>query len=99
MRLLICAVLLLAACPAPPAPGPVTPPPAPAYDGGACASTPTICAYCARMRALGCPEAQATPSGKSCEVVTENTQAVPYAAMDLTCRIGAGDCASANRCR
>ncbi len=99
-RLLLLAVCLFVICaapacpsPAPPAPNP--PPPVPA----ACDSTPAICAYCDHMRALGCPEGKATPKGAPCEAVTENVQAIAYAAMDLSCRTTARSCDDANRCR
>lgn len=91
-------LLLLAGCPKPPTPPPVRPDAADAAPA-ACASTPAICAYCARMRALGCAEGHPTPNGQPCEVVTENVQGLPYAAMDLGCRTGASSCAAANGCK
>src|SRR6185295_12823200 len=94
--LLLCVTLatFVAGCPKP-SPPPVTP----SYDAAACTSTPAVCAYCAHMRQLGCPEGGDTPNGSSCEAVTENVQAVGYAAMDLACRTSKDSCAEVNRCR
>lgn len=95
--LLLLAATALLGCPKP-LPNPVSPDAADAAPP-VCTSTPAICAYCAHMRALGCDEGRPTPKGQSCEVVTENVQAAPYAAMDLACRTAKGSCAAANQCR
>ncbi len=68
----IVAALVLAGCSGPPHPadGP-GPQPIVKADGGA-----TCAEMCAHLAALGCPEAEPTPAGHSCEFVcTETLQA------------------------
>jgi len=84
----------LAGCPKP-VPPPVNPTPDAADAAPAvCTAAADVCAYCAHMRALRCPEGQATPKGASCEDVTTNVQSLDYARMDLACRTKAGSCAA-----
>lgn len=91
-------MVAIAGCPKPP-PNPGYPDADAAADARRCHAAPAICLYCARMRQIGCDEGKPSPNGASCETVTTNVQAVPYAAMDLVCRTRAGDCKTANACR
>jgi len=52
---------------------------------------------CANMRLLGCPGAQPTAAGASCETVCDNWQQGP-APWNLLCRAIAKSCAAMNAC-
>ncbi len=89
------AFLVLASCPGcPPAPPPVTP------DASDAAAAPGTCAaVCQNGRRLGCPFAQPTPQGASCEEVCSNVQGTGIATWDLGCRSAASSCAAIDACR
>lgn len=81
------------------APGPVTPDAADGggivivdVDGGACA------AACARLGALGCPEAKTTDGGTTCADLCERTQAGAMVDLHPECVAGAADVAAVKRC-
>ncbi|MBV9074163.1 MAG: hypothetical protein JOZ10_11055 [Acidobacteria bacterium] len=83
-------LLLLAACPKP-TPGPT---PVPAATDAA----PTCASVCQHMAELGCPAAQPTPHGASCEDVCANLQASGSAAYNLPCMLRATSCAAIDGC-
>ena len=79
-------LVLLAGCPLP---DPVEP--TPVY-GATCAD---VCAHAAE---LGCPSAEPTPDGASCEAVCESVQASGIVRWDLGCRAAARTCEDADVC-
>lgn len=79
-----------AACPTPPNPPPMPPSSTDAPAAATCA------AVCAHYAALGCPAAQPTAHGASCETVCQNAQAVAH--WNLACRAQAPTCAAADHC-
>jgi hypothetical protein len=62
------------------------------------AGTATCATYCARMAALGCPEAKATAKGATCEQVCLNFHANAAVKLDLACKTAAATCAAADAC-
>jgi len=92
-RFALLVALVLCACPSPPTPTPTPPGPAAA---DAPVGPATCAAVCAHYAALGCPAAQQTAHGVSCETVCANAQAItPW---NLACRAVAPTCAAADTC-
>lgn len=71
---------------------PPSPPPAPAPSGNSCADA------CAKLAALGCPEAKPTPKGATCTEVCQNTLGSPVS-LQPDCVVHAKDCPSAEACQ
>jgi len=67
------------------------PPPAPSPTGSSCADA------CAKLAALGCPEAKPTAKGASCTEVCQNTLGSPVS-LQPDCVVRASDCAAAEAC-
>jgi hypothetical protein len=75
------------------APAPVTPvEPDPEQSAFDCASA------CARLRELGCPEAENTAGGATCEQVCDNVQSSGIVSWDLACRSRAPSCPAVDLC-
>jgi uncharacterized protein YijF (DUF1287 family) len=94
--LLAVAAALVGGCQKP-VPAPVHPDASDA--AAACTARASVCAYCARMRDLHCPEGQPTAAGASCEDVTENTLRMGIFTLDLACRTRATTCVASNACQ
>lgn len=88
MRYLIPLVFLLACVPPP---QPVPPKPVP---GATCATV------CANLRALGCPEADPSPNGVTCEQTCQNNEDGDIASLrwNLACLAGVIICAEVDYC-
>jgi hypothetical protein len=88
-------LLAVPGCPRPitgPQPIPVSGPDAAGRGSATCLDV------CANAGKLGCPAAQPTPNGTSCEEVCVNVMQSGIVTFDLACRAEASDCAAFERC-
>lgn len=85
----------LAACPPVPGPGPEPEPPRPPYNPQAEATCASVCEHWAE---LGCPEAEPSPGGETCEAVCERVQGSGIIEWNLACRAAIDSCDQVDSC-
>lgn len=92
--LLLELVLFASACP-PPTPADDPEPPPPRYEPDAGATCASVCSHWAE---LGCPEADDSPGGESCEAVCTRVQESGIIEWNLACRAAINDCGQVDSC-